>query len=1003
MAKETLKLGITNTIKVDIDEIINNFKTTLYDLNKLNPKEKQALLDELPDKKGNSKKSKIKSSGGLDSLLDAFIRFFYKIFGFYVEKFLMLISDVFVTLINNYLLNVDFLKGKIPNGEGNPTPMSNLIYSSVLSSNPATLTLGIATQLASILNTIKKIRNLFKNIIQPVIQFLTKTRTFIIEKLLGDVFKNLTIPFPNLPFGFLGIQLPGLDQNNLFETIFKLPELNIDIKKFKDLKSIITELNKLYPDLKLKSTELNIEPNIDLSDVEFYQKLQRDPIFQRFYVNKINEFNRTPEFYKENFRNSDNRKDLESLSKPDVNGIYTYTFDFLKNFKLNDEKIVINGKEENIKGLLSFFEESNLIYDKNFIQTFFNYLKSLAPSGYIKKDEILSYQNIPNNLREKINNYDFNTKKLVFDSSNSISNSSVIDVDVRTLNNVYSGRNPRKNELEQEDLYENSLEQYSIDNKIKNNTIIGNSTIGYYLIVNNSVVAKGLNIEILIKNYLYYLNLNNIGDDIIIGNDEIGYFFIQKKSVYLSANTYIELMENYISLEDNGVYISGSEKLGVVYLYKDGQIISSGKTINELKTYENIFDLLLFDYNFNTDKNNLIEVLKKTYEYNFWNTETFNGKPILYKNGENINEKLSFEKVEYLITSYNYKLFKLNFWNLIPDDKLKYFNSYNKYEYKKYILNFEEVEEEVDEYIDGLTTNVFDIIRLSNDRINEKEIIGIISDNKFRTAVNLPNSENKKMFGDNYDLISGLPNFKALSLMGLIPLLKTKDARISYLITIMEFLMNLLMFPINMLLGYIEKMFNIVKKLITLNIPGALKDVADLLLSLVPTISLFKKIIKGLMLPIIIPYIKNLKEQFKKFSNNKVDDNIEDLFSKMLDPNNGSGYFEKYILDFKVNFDYYPNKSNFDGSDDNFDEFNQLDDILDDIFNEPIFDGLKSFLKWIPKILKAIVLFFVDLMIPIGIKVLDDVGIKTYILKPVTDVSISTIEGNLKIKLNKLR
>lgn len=905
MAVQTLPLGQTDHIQVDIDLIISNFIKTAFG----------SPNDPTPSKQGVPGVS----SGGLKSLLDAFIKFFYKVIGLYTEKFTLMIAEILAPLIPSLLFNLN-----IPDASGNPTPLSDTMYYSMLSSNPATASLGIAGTIDTIKNIISQIELLFNQVITPIISFISDTNTFL-QNLLGDTFSDFTLPVPAIEFGILGLEFLEFDLDGLLDgKLFSLIKENINVHELgvfpeSELKKVLAGKQKNN----IPSTNNNI---VDTSDINFYKSLQQNPIFQRFYINQIYNYGLINQFYQESFvSNIQKTKPLPQTTQEIINmfntpsnGYYQYTFDFFNNFPLYSYTTTNNsGVNTKINGLYDFLLNSNLITDTIFITNIYNLIESYSPSNDID-----------------------------------ISNSTLPDLMIHTIQNYQFSVNENNQNLlwQLKETYQTT----TIDNiSLLISTLVGNQTTS------------------------------------IVGDNTVGFFLVS-----------------------NGV------------------IISTANTFTQLQTNSNIYDFLIFGYLtkngvYNTDSKSFINVLQNTFQYNFWNTlSDVNSNPYLYCNGLTGLTILPYQpKIEGIdtitpiITLWNYKNFKLQFWNQIPENDLQYFNTYvNSVVDPPYILDFIIYGNETDTTIPGLTSSVYDWLRISNYRVNEKIYTGILNDNNFRNLFNTSDVYNKygvslptgntSLFGSNYDPNTGLPNFLPSSFEDLLKKYNTISEPIGYMLTFITFMKNLFIFPINLLLGYIEKFLVILKDLASLNIPKVITSVTNLITSLPPTLSNVKTMVLSLLSPFIIPLITRLKNSYdnivansKNSSNNTpIDPNILDFFSETLNPNSNGIIVQDYILDFKI----YYKTINTTGITSEFESFDQASALLDSSLINPLYNGLKDFLKYILRLIKALIFLIIDLMTYLIEKFFGDIGSAISLFKPVTNLAVIEIQ-QLNNNLSPLR
>jgi hypothetical protein len=260
----------------------------------------------------------------------------------------------------------------------------------------------------------------------------------------------------------------------------------------------------------------------------------------------------------------------------------------------------------------------------------------------------------------------------------------------------------------------------------------------------------------------------------------------------------------------------------------------------------------------NLSKEDLVWVLSRSFEYNFWNTIPANDtKDYLY--GETVDTD------KYVRTNWNYKDFKLQFWNLFPQEKLKFFQSF----IDNFVVNFEEFEE----YQDNLSNPFFEVLRLSNDQLiggdkvtgeGATKVLGVLSDNAFRQRVKLPPTQERLFPEENYDE-QGIPNFRPSTIQDIFGEIKDLlPGCVTWVLSMVDFIKNIIMMPLNLLLGFIETFIGIIKDAISFNIPGVIEKITKLIKGLKPNLDFFANLIKPIIDPFLEPLFLNLKENTKK-------------------------------------------------------------------------------------------------------------------------------------------
>jgi len=304
------------------------------------------------------------------------------------------------------------------------------------------------------------------------------------------------------------------------------------------------------------------------------------------------------------------------------------------------------------------------------------------------------------------------------------------------------------------------------------------------------------------------------------------------------------------------------------------------------------------------DRITFYNILKKTFEYNFWNTVKYriddNGKyikddlswikssgglPLTYRGRYNYKIDKKYHKDTDELgnptknqnitidgyTRYNYKKFKMDFFKLIYNykDKIQFFTSHQRLDY---VLDYNEYMETVD----NLTVDFTDILRLSNEReTNGETIFGILENNAFRIDVGLkPLSSDSDPLAGFRDPDTGMPNFKASSFAKLNDIIKDMPCIppiASFIFTSIDLVRNLIMFPLNFMINIVMTILDIVKKVLMLNIPGAIKKIGELVKMLMPSLDFFGDLIMKILSPLMKPFADKTKKR------------IDDTNDEMLD------------------------------------------------------------------------------------------------------------------------
>ena len=980
MAESELILGEDNTkyskILVDVEKIANNFIEVLFFCNSdFDTDTKKSIIDRLPRIDGTVSGTTAVLTGGVKSLVDAFVRFFYKIFGIFVEKFLTLIVKPLKNLITNLLSNQYF---PVPSPSLNYLPISDVIFQSSMMSNPATISFAVSSQIMMIKDQIIQVKDLISKVVTPIIKLLTDTQKYITELLVGDTFKNFNIPMPEIPLGIMGIKIPSIDMNSLLSSLdfkqfdfelsnerdkisnsmninlsegslldFKIPNLNskdvdynIKLDKFNKLKGIKYDFNIPTP------TKFLSDFSVDIPELEFVDVLQKDPKLQMDFINCISAVGVIPiispkavmnTFYQEpyNYTPFPSIDDLNNPNKKSFPGYYSYTFDFFKNFplytKITPDKIQnieIDGTKKEItipgytdRGLYDCLYDSGLLDDTNFIGKVLTFIRSYATNP-----------NLPEIYKRRVDNYNYNNPiKLVFNDGKRTSNPSNLTLKKR----------------------DNIVREY--------------------------------------------------------------------------ANTSL-----------SGISIIETDIPGRVYLTNGKGYLVTGRTINELKVL-NIFDDIIFNYDFSNTKENLLIVLSRTFNYNFWNTRQMVDfypttgdklKSCLYINGATSLPSNNPNRGAYAITKWNYKDFKLKFFNLIPTDRLQHFISHVDVN----ISNFEVIEE----YKDGLTGSISDFLKNSQTRTNDRLIIGVLPfvfgclKKKYPTNYNKSKSQwtrsdniadiisryykkydfktrkfiETPLFGDMYNPITGLVD---LSKMSKIPeidipdvpniginnipkdLFKIKDdftnamdSKMGWITGLVDFLKSLFSFPVNYLMSYIEKFLSIVKYLLSFNVPKAVEEITNLLKSFVPTMPNVGKIIKDILGPNIKSFTKNMKSDYDRIfkdMKSRIRDldipeiDLDSLMNVIFNPTCGRA--KPYISNFVTYYEMVPDPKDITC----ISNFTELKKLIDSAFPKipgigDVFGGIRSFLQWILCLIKSCTFLFIDMILPIANHIMTVIGKK---------------------------
>jgi hypothetical protein len=341
------------------------------------------------------------------------------------------------------------------------------------------------------------------------------------------------------------------------------------------------------------------------------------------------------------------------------------------------------------------------------------------------------------------------------------------------------------------------------------------------------------------------------------------------------------------------------------FLFKTPQINTAEERLKKLKEQNVVYQELA--------EKQFIEILERSFQFNMWNTILFvsdMGNELNFRHGKNLDGsqvEVIFQN-QRVTTKWDYKKFKMDFWKMIPYENIPYFQEYMEsftLYFKKYF-----------DYKEGLCSNISEILRISNSRlVNEKEIKGVLDYNDFRKLVNknvensIPNiksigesskyrlaeTETGRLFGNNYNP-DGVTTFKASSLKDLDNILKKSIGTItspkltmgkslpgfmSWLTGIVSFMKDLIMLPINLVMTVLETLMDIVKDLLSLNLPGVVSNIISLISFLSPNLSLFQNMIMSGVATSMIESLLDSIEAYNKQGLNENKDNFDNFVSEM--------------------------------------------------------------------------------------------------------------------------
>jgi hypothetical protein len=267
--------------------------------------------------------------------------------------------------------------------------------------------------------------------------------------------------------------------------------------------------------------------------------------------------------------------------------------------------------------------------------------------------------------------------------------------------------------------------------------------------------------------------------------------------------------------------------------------------------YNNIDELFFKKLNDSKyiNTNDFLQIIKRSFDLNFWNSK-LNTDNKIYIHGK-ISDK------NFIYTDYDYKKFKLAFYEIIPDDCLQYFATYTS----SYIVDFNEV----DQYNDGYLLDFNQIISLSNDRyiggnslkeIGGIQFKGILDDNTFRKLVGLPVKSDGKLFS-KYDA-NGLPILDETDNSDCFDKLKSKlPGLAAWTLFSVIFFGKVILFVLQLLFSFLEKILGILFDLIKLSIGGAFKKIGELVKSLLPSKDFFQKLVKTALGSVVASFIES--------------------------------------------------------------------------------------------------------------------------------------------------
>ena len=383
-----VEFGVNTILPIKIDSIIDQFLSLIFgtlekdgncDITKIIPMPIESLDELIPDKEGrlkrDDKNKKPKQSGGLRNILEVYIRFLYKLIGMPIEQFLKLLQPL-------SFLSGGFFKNMKLDGSniyGNNLQIPDIAWIIKQISMPGSMSLGLKNMTKFVQEIGIKIKSIITDVLRPIIKLLSDMKGFITDLLIKPLGK-LNLPIPSIPLGFIDIKLPSFDMNDLFGdssisldkfNMPNIPDLDINGLMMKPFDTIMGFLNKcdidvsndLIDNLKdaLDINFISEFPEIDLSEFEWIDDINKGPVEQFEYIMKIDDYKNSegisylPYFYRENGFEIDG--DFK----------WYYSFDFFKNFELEDVKETIDNEYYEIHGLWKSITDAQLDKEEGFI------------------------------------------------------------------------------------------------------------------------------------------------------------------------------------------------------------------------------------------------------------------------------------------------------------------------------------------------------------------------------------------------------------------------------------------------------------------------------------------------------------------------------------------------------------------------------------------------------------------------------------------------------------
>lgn len=749
--KETIEFGNKMMLDIDIDNIVNGFMNTVFELgtsnenieayskkNNISVEEAEkklklkviSKLKGIPDSSGirpNSDQNK--EDSGLANIVKTFVKLIIKVVGYGCEFFMTLLKPI-QTLINQFISN-----------PSNPGKLSDVVYNQLkIASTTGTpaQSIWIGEKIIQIKELLESIQTIIKDLLDPIVSIIGDINGFIIEQVLG-ISNNLNKAVSN------------------YTPVIKEKEKDIE-----DLENLKTEeVSKRVSKRKKKANEEfdNRRKDINKSTGVLAGFTPSIPPLNLGILNiKIPGF--------------DMIGSNVDLTSPINSGLLAY--DGVKDFDV--DKYMDNPLEV----------ISKLGYDTKGIEKPKN---RKIPD--INIDEILYFKRL---YEDPILQFDYmkGLKKHKYDS--------------------YFYKQPFNPETNK---YDNSFDFFK---KINLYTDEKTKEKGLYECLVKSGLIKEKDFIVKVYELLesYKFNLPSVSDTLKEEYNKNGY------NILLEDKTKIKITKN-----------------GFMYKNKN-VLVKNGYTWERVKDIDSVWGFVKKNNKLNSS--DFIKVLEQSFKLNFWNTELVDNKEVTRKEGE---------------SDYDFKRFKFNFWELIPENKLKYFMTFTN----KYILYFKEVSE----FKDNLSTDISTVLKYSNDAtINGVKIEGALNDNAFRKTVKLPNKFEKLFPTEYYDKTTGLPNLKPET-YGYVRdgLFDKLPAFLLDLLTKADFMKNIIMMPLNFLLGFLEKILKIILDCITVNIPSAFNRIKDFVSDLMPSLDFFTKIGKTIIHPFEVVFKSFLDKLIK--------------------------------------------------------------------------------------------------------------------------------------------